>query len=136
DDERFNIFYSITSNKITYMNIPRREELKIYKELMDDDLPPSPVYELDMMTFYLDPFKLFIKNTNPELYQHISIKPLVYEPLDNNPGLMSNDLPLSGPFSDYKLYFSSDRNYLMREINTQFLPVAGGLFLSYVILDR
>src|SRR5690606_40079150 len=67
DDERFNIFYSITSNKITYMNIPRREELKIYKELMSSNLPPSPVYELDMLTFYLDPFKLDIKNTNPVL---------------------------------------------------------------------
>ena len=134
DDDRFNIFYTITSNRITYMNIPRREELKIYKEIMTEDLPQSPVYELDMLTFYLDPLKLTIKNTNPELYQHISIKPLVYESLANDPGLVSNDLPLSGPFSDYKLYFSSDSGYLMKEINRRFLPIAGAIFITYGVL--
>lgn len=134
DDDRFNIFYTITSKRITYMNIPRREDLKMYKEIMTKDLPPSPVYELDMLTFYLDPLKLNIKNTNPELYQHISIKPLVYESLANDPELVSNDLPLSGPFSDYKLYFRSDKGYLRKEINRRFLPIAGGLFLTYGIL--
>ncbi|MES3017880.1 MAG: HAMP domain-containing sensor histidine kinase [Bacteroidota bacterium] len=134
DDDRFNIFYTITSKRITFMNIPRREELKMYKEIMTKDLPESPIYELDMLTFYLDPLKLRIRNTNPELYQHISIKPLVYESLENTPELVSNDLPLSGPFSDYKLYFSSDKGYLMREINRRFLPIAGGLFLTYGVL--
>lgn len=134
DDDRFNTFYTITTNRITYMNVPRREELRIYKDLMTKDLPLSPVYELDMMTFYLDPLKLTIKNTNPELYQHISIKPLVYESLANDPELMSNDLPLSGPFSDYKLYFSSDKSYLRKEINARFLPIAGSLFITYGIL--
>ncbi len=134
DDDRFNIFYTITSKRITYMNIPRREELKMYKEIMIKDLPPTPVYEIDMLTFYLDPLKLRIRNTNPELYQNISIKPLVYESLANDPELVSNDLPLSGPFSDYKLYFRSDKGYLMREINRRFLPIAGGLFLTYGIL--
>ncbi len=134
DDDRFNIFYTITSNRITYMNIPRREELKIFKEIMTKDLPRSPVYEIDMMTFYLDPLKLSIINTNPELYQHISIKPLVYESLANDPELISNDLPLSGPFSDYKLYFSSDKRYLMGEINRRFLPIAGGIFITYGML--
>ena len=134
DDDRFNTFYTITTNRITYMNVPRREELRIYKELMTKDLPLSSVYELDMMTFYLDPLKLSIKNTNPEIYQHISIKPLVYESLANDPELISNDLPLSGPFSDYKLYFSSDKSYLRREINTRFLPIAGSLFITYGIL--
>ncbi|WP_411275586.1 sensor histidine kinase [Daejeonella sp.] len=134
DNDRFNIFYTITSNRITYMNIPRREELKIYKEIMTQDLPRSPVYELDMLTFYLDPLKLTIRNTNPELYQHISIKPLVYESLANDPELVSNDLPLSGPFSDHKLYFSSNKKYLMREINRRFFPIAGGIFITYVML--
>ncbi|MEJ7778312.1 MAG: HAMP domain-containing sensor histidine kinase [Daejeonella sp.] len=134
DDDRFNIFYTITTNRITYMNIPRREEIRIYKELMTKYLPRSPVYEMDMLTFYLDPLKLSIKNTNPELYQHISIKPLVYESLENDPELISNDLPLSGPFSDYKLYFRSDKSYLMREINIRFLPIAAGLFVTYGLL--
>ena len=134
DDDRFDVFYTITSNRITYMNVPRREELKIYKELMSKDLPISPVYEIDLLTFYLDPLKLTIRNTNPQLYQHISIKPLVYESLANDPELISNDLPLSGPFSDYKLYFSSSKSYLMKEINRRFIPIAGGLFITYGVL--
>lgn len=134
DDDRFNVFYSIMSNRITYMNIPRREELKIYQDLMTKEQPLSPVYELDMLTFYLNPLKLNIKNTNPELYQHISIKPLVYESLENDPELISNDLPLSGPFSDYKLYFSSGKSFLRKEINARFMPIAGALFITYAVL--
>jgi two-component system phosphate regulon sensor histidine kinase PhoR len=134
DADRFNIFYSIMSERITYMNIPRREELKIYKDLMSEEQKFSPVYELDMFSFYLDPLKLKIKNTKPELYQSINIKPLVYESLENDSEILSNDLPLSGPFSDYKLYFSSSKSFLRKEINTRFLPIAGGLFVSYFVL--
>jgi len=134
DSDRFNVFYSIMSQRITYMNIPRREELKIYKDLMKTEQKFSPVYELDMFSFYLDPLKLKIKNTRPELYQSITIKQLVYESLENNSDIISNDLPLSGPFSDYKLYFSSSKSFLQKEINTRFMPIAGGLFVSYFIL--
>ena len=134
DSDQFNVFYSIMSQRITYMNIPRREELKIYKDLMKIEQKFSPVYELDMFSFYLDPLKLKIKNTRPELYQSITIKQLVYESLENNSDIISNDLPLSGPFSDYKLYFSSSKSFLLKEINTRFMPIAGGLFVSYFIL--
>jgi two-component system phosphate regulon sensor histidine kinase PhoR len=134
DSDRFNVFYSIMSQRITYLNIPRREELKIYKDLMTTQQKFSPVYELDMFSFYLDPLKLKIKNTRPELYQSITIKQLVYESLENNSDIISNDLPLSGPFSDYKLYFSSSKSFLQKEINTRFMPIAGGLFVSYFIL--
>ena len=134
DSDQFNVFYSIMSQRITYMNIPRREELKIYKDLMKTEQKFSPVYELDMFSFYLDPLKLKIKNTRPELYQSITIKQLVYESLENNSDIISNDLPLSGPFSDYKLYFSSSKSFLQKEINTRFMPIAGGLFVSYFIL--
>ncbi len=134
DNSRFNIFYSIMPNRITYMNIPRREELRIYKDLMTKDLPASPIYELDMLTFYVNPQKLTVRNTNPELYQNISIKPLVYESLDNDMELLTNDLPLSGPFSDYKLYFSSTKSFLSKEINARFLPIAGALSVTYGIL--
>ena len=134
DSDQFNVFYSIMSQRITYMNIPRREELKIYKDLMKTEQKFSPVYELDMFSFYLDPLKLKIKNTRPELYQSITIKQLVYESLENNSDIISNDLPLSGPFSDYKLYYSSSKSFLQKEINTRFMPIAGGLFVSYFIL--
>lgn len=134
DDDRFSVFYSIMSNRITYMNIPRREEIKIYKDLMHLDLVSSPVYEVDMFTFHLIPQGLKIINTNKQLYQSISIKPLVYESLDNDSQLITNDLPLSGPFSDYKLYFSSSRDFLKKEINARFRPIAGGLLIIYSVL--
>ncbi|MGB4776296.1 MAG: HAMP domain-containing sensor histidine kinase [Daejeonella sp.] len=128
------IFYSITSNLITYMNIPRREELRIYKDLMFKKQEKSPVYEQDIITFYLNPLKLQIKNTHPELYEHILIKTLVYESLDNEPELISTDTPLPGPFSDFKLYFSSKQGFLLKEINSRFYPVATGLFIIYGVL--
>ena len=134
DADRFNVFYSINSGRITFMNIPRNEEIRIYKDLMDKEGQYSAVYQLDMMTFYLNPLHLHIINTNPELYEYISIKPLVYEYLENNPDLISNDLPLSGPFSGFKLYFSSSKNYLRKEINSRFRPIAGGLLLTYAIM--
>lgn len=134
DSDRFNIFYSVMSKRISYMNIPRREEIKIYKDLMARSQGLSPIYELDMFSFYLDPLKLTIKNTKPELYESISIKPLVYESLENTSGILNNDLPLSGPFSDYKLYFSSSKSFLRKEINARFLPIALGLIISYLIL--
>ncbi len=134
DDERFSVFYSVRSNRITFMNIPRREEIKVYKDLMYKKKPSSPVYEMDMLTFYLNPLKLEIINSHPELYQDISIKPLVYESLENESGVMENDLPLSGPFSDYKLYFSSGKDFLRKEVNSRFRPIAAGLFIIYFVL--
>ncbi|WP_395625893.1 sensor histidine kinase [Daejeonella sp.] len=134
DSDRFNIFYSVISKRITYMNIPRREEIRIYKDLMSRNQGISPIYELDMFSFYLDPLKLTIKNTKPQLYEFINIKPLVYESLENTSEILSNDLPLSGPFSDYKLYFSSTKSFLRKEINARFLPISGGLIISYFVL--
>lgn len=134
DDDRFSVFYSIRSNRITFMNIPRREEIKIYKELMYNKNSISPIYEMDMLTFFLNPQKLEIINSHPELYQNISIKPLVYESIDNDDGFVDNDLPLSGPFSDYKLYFSSGKDFLRKEVNSRFRPVAFGLFILYFVL--
>ncbi len=134
NDDIFNVFYSITPNRITYMNIPRQEELKIFKNLMFRNQPPSLFYEQDMLTFYLNPLRLQIKNTHPELYQHILIKPLVYESLDNEPEIISNDIPLPGAFSDYKLYFSSNKAFLVKEVNSRFLPIASGLLIVYGML--
>jgi two-component system phosphate regulon sensor histidine kinase PhoR len=116
------------------MNIPRREEIKIYKDLMLKEQNISPVYELDMFSFYLNPLKLKIENTHPELYESIQIKPLVYESLENTSEIISNDLPLSGPFSDYKLYFSSSKKFLRKEINARFFPIAFALLISYLLL--
>ncbi|HYK75513.1 MAG TPA: HAMP domain-containing sensor histidine kinase [Daejeonella sp.] len=133
-DDIFNVFYSINSGRITYMNIPRPEEMRVFKDMMFKKLPPSPVYEQDIMTFYLDPFKLKINNPHPELYQYIQIKPLVYESLENDSETISTDIPLPGAFSGFKLYFSSPKSYLTQEINRRFFPIALSLLLIYGVL--
>ncbi|NEU08720.1 HAMP domain-containing histidine kinase [Flavihumibacter sp. R14] len=133
-EDVFNISYSINSKRITYMNIPRTEDLRIFKDLMFNDQALSPVYEQDLITFYLDPNKLKIRNPHPELYKNIEIKPLVYESLENTPEEISTETPLPGAFADYKLYLSSPRGFLTREINTRFLPVAISLLSIYVVL--
>ena len=134
NDDIFNVFYSVTSNKITYMNIPRREDLNIYKELMLKNKPFSPIYEQDILTFYLNPDKIDIVNTHPELYQSVSIKPLVYENLENNADRIGADIALPGAFSDSKLYLSSSKNFLKLEIGRRFLPIAIALALIYGVL--
>ncbi|HEY1025963.1 MAG TPA: HAMP domain-containing sensor histidine kinase [Sphingobacteriaceae bacterium] len=134
-EDIFNTFYSITPNRITYMNIPRREELRIYQEMMYEDGPLSAVYQHDLLSFYLNAKKLRLNNIHPELYQVITIEPLVYEPLDNNPSTISTDIPLPGAFSDYKLYFRSTTAFLRKEINSRFLPIAAGIFFIYLILS-
>ena len=133
-EDVFNISYSINSKRITYMNTPRPEDLRIFKDLMFKDQRLSPVYEQDLLTFYLDPQKLKISNPHPELYQKIEIKPLVYESLENNPEQVSTETPLPGAFADYKLYFSSQRGFLTSEINTRFLPVAISILVIYIVL--
>ncbi|HCN84189.1 MAG TPA: sensor histidine kinase [Sphingobacteriaceae bacterium] len=133
-DNIFNFFYSITPRRITYMNIPGMEEHRIFKELMFKDLPKSPVYDEDILTYYLNPFQLKIINSHPGLYQKISIRPLVYESLETDPDLISTDIPLSGAFSDYKLYLSSSKQFLKQETRQRFLPIAGTLMIIYAVL--
>lgn len=127
-------FYNVTHNRITFMNIPRQEDIKTYKDLMFKELPSSPAFEQDIISFMLNPLALKVKNTHRELYQQVSIKPLVYDSLDTSPGLFNTDLPLSGPFADYKLYFSSSQSFLTSEIYRRFIPVALAILLIYVTL--
>ena len=133
-DDVFNIAYSISTKRITYMNIPRAEDLRVFKDLMFKPQERSPVYEQDLVTFFLNPYKLQIRNSYPKLYQTIEIKPLVYESLANNPGEIITETPLPGAFADYKLYFSSRKGFLTEEINLRFLPVAISLLVIYIVL--
>jgi len=135
NDEIFSTFYSITPNRITYMNIPRREDLKTYKEMMFEEGPRSAIYQQDLLSFYLNPRKLKINNIHPDLYQTITIEPLVYEPLQNVPAVISTEIPLPGAFSEYKLYFTSTPAFLNQEINRRFMPIAAGIFFIYLILS-
>jgi len=50
-DEVYRIFYDVRPSKISYLNIPRREEIKTYKQLQEN-LRPGVVYKQNMMTFF------------------------------------------------------------------------------------
>jgi two-component system phosphate regulon sensor histidine kinase PhoR len=132
-DELFKTFYDIKPNKISYINNPRREEIKIYKDLLANERSAS-VYQQDMMTFHLSPFGLDIKNSHPELYEHISIKQVVYDPLDNSDTEMFTEIALPGAFSDYKLYFQSNNSFITKETVRRFLPVTGLVLAVYLFI--
>ncbi|WP_317126387.1 sensor histidine kinase [Pedobacter changchengzhani] len=133
-EELFTNFSVIKSNKITYLNIPRREDLKVYKQMIDKRLNTSSVYQQDMLVFQLDAYKLKILNARPLLYQNIAVKPLTYDPIDLSDEKMRTEIALPGAFSDFKLYFTSSKSYIKKEIFFYFLPIASVLLLVYGVL--
>ncbi|WP_316746398.1 HAMP domain-containing sensor histidine kinase [Pedobacter gandavensis] len=133
-DELFSNFSNVRSNKITYLNIPRPEDLKVYKRMLRGTLDPQPVYQQDMLSFHLDPYKLKIINSRPLLYQHIKIQPSTYDPLDTSETYLTTEITLPGAFSDYKLYFLSSKSFVDREILSYFLPIAAAILVFYGIV--
>jgi len=130
----FTNFSVVLSNKITYLNIPRREDLKVYKEMLQSKLDPTPVYQQDMLVFKLDPNKIKIINTRPLLYQSIKVEPLTYDPIDTSDENITTEIALPGAFSDFKLYFTSPKSYIKKEIFIYFMPIALVLLLVYGVL--
>ncbi|MBB2146670.1 sensor histidine kinase [Pedobacter sp. LMG 31464] len=133
-EELFSNFTNIRSNHIDYFNIPSHELLKTYKKMVTTKLESDPVYEQDMLSFQLDPYKIKIKNSRPLLYQNIRIEPVTYDPLDTSSEYITGEITLGGPFSDYKLYFISSKSFVKKEIFSFFLPIAALLLLVYGVL--
>lgn len=133
-EELFTNFSVVLSNKITYLNIPRQEDLKMYKEMLQRKLNPSPVYQQDMLVFELNPYKIKVINTRPLLYQSIKVEPLTYDPIDTSDENINTEIALPGAFSDFKLYFTSSKSYIKKEIFIYFLPIALVLLLVYGVL--
>lgn len=133
-DQLFNIFYNINPNRITYFNIPSREELGIFQELMQGKRKNAPVFEKDMFSFFLDPSKLPVVPVHPELYQQYRIVPLGYELLSEETEQLQTEIALPGAFSGYKIYLSASPAFLQKSIFLRFLPIAGVLLLIYAIL--
>ncbi|QJD95648.1 HAMP domain-containing histidine kinase [Mucilaginibacter robiniae] len=132
-DEIYKAFYDVKPDKISYLNIPSREEIKSYR-IMQVTGKPASLYKQNMMTFLLNPNSLKIKNTHPELYQQISIQPIVYDPLNEDPKLTATEVAFPGAFADYKLYFQSEKNHLVAETNHRFMPTAAIVLLIYIFL--
>lgn len=133
-DELFSSFSHVRGNKITYLNIPTIEDLKVYKSMRRKTLDPQPNYQQDMLSFHLDPYKIRIINSRPLLYQYIKIQPITYDPLETSDLYMTTEITLPGPFSDYKLYFISSKSFIDKEILSYFLPLAMGILLFYSIV--
>jgi two-component system phosphate regulon sensor histidine kinase PhoR len=132
-DEIFKTFYDVSPDKISYLNIPRREDIKIYQSLLRNKRSAA-YYKQNMMTFLLDPHTLKVRNTHPELYQQVTIQPVVYDPLEVDAGRITTEASLTGAFSNFKLYFSSAREHLNREIDRRFLPIGAIVLLIYFFL--
>lgn len=135
-EELFTNFSIVNSNenKITYLNIPRREDLRTYKDMIRRKLNPAPVYQQDILVFNLDAHKIKIINTRPLLYQTIRIEPLTYDPIDTSEENINTEIALPGAFSDFKLYLISSRSYIKKEIFIYFMPIALVLLLVYGVL--
>ena len=133
-EDLFSNFTNIRSNRIDYLNIPNFEDLKVYKKMVAAKLDSDPIYQQDMFSFELDPSKIVIKNNRPLLYQNIRVEPFTYDPLDSSSEFISGEINLPGPFSDYKLYFTSSKSFVKKEIFSYFLPIAALLMLFYSVL--
>ncbi|GAA4783751.1 hypothetical protein GCM10023231_09260 [Olivibacter ginsenosidimutans] len=134
NDEINKFFYTILPEKITYMNIPRKEDIKVYKQFEEGNTHHVSIYEHDIFTYYIDPKEIKLENNHPELYEQIEIKPLFYSTLDTDPDLLTTESPLPGALAAYKLYFTSKRSFLADEINRRFLPFALLISVGYFVL--
>lgn len=131
--EIFRTFYDIKPGKISYVNIPRRQEIRQYRDIQLKGGVTS-YFSQDMMTFYLDPYSLVIHNLHPELYKSVTLQPFVYDPIDNDSHILSTEIALPGTFSNYKLYFRSTVDHLDREIKRRFLPIGATILMLYLLL--
>jgi two-component system phosphate regulon sensor histidine kinase PhoR len=64
----------------------------------------------------------------------VSIRPVVYDPIDNDNTNIVAESPFPGAFSNYKLYLTSPNNYLNTEVNRRFMPIGAMVLLIYVFL--
>jgi two-component system phosphate regulon sensor histidine kinase PhoR len=132
-DEIFRTFYNVTPDKISYLNIPRREDIRIYQSLLKKGNVKA-FYKQNMLTFLLDAHRLKVKNTHPELYQQVTIQPVVYDPLDVEGGRKVTEAALPGAFANFKLYFIATNQHLHKEIDRRFLPIGAVVLLIYFFL--
>ncbi|MCO4293472.1 HAMP domain-containing histidine kinase [Solitalea sp. MAHUQ-68] len=134
----FNNFYTISDNKVSFLNVPRRQEIRIYKEFFnttEQAQAPSALYEQDLVVFHLDPTRLKIENVNPQLYQHIMIKSFMFDSLSTDQRhYYTTGISLPGAFSDYQLYFISTKDHLSKEIYRIFTPLAIGFIIVYLLV--
>lgn len=134
NEEIFKNFYSITPGKISYMTLPRREEIIQFKNMMNGYGDENAIYHQDIITYFLNPNSLKIMNTHPGLYQTVEIKPVFYESMDAEGYMKHTEIPLPGAMSEYKIYLASSSDFIQSEITKRFLPIGLGILMLYFIL--
>jgi two-component system phosphate regulon sensor histidine kinase PhoR len=133
-EELFNSFSNIKPNRIDYFNIPRFEDLKVYKRMIREKLAIEPIYQQDMLSFELDPSRIKVVNNRPLLYQSVRVEPVTFDPIETPDDYAKGEITLGGPFSAYKLYFISSKSFVKKEIYAYFLPIAALILLFYILL--
>lgn len=133
-DQIFKVFYTFGDKQVSFINIPREADLKTYHKMLTDDLPSSSLYDQDLLTFYLNPKKLPVVNTNPYLYEKILIRPIIFDSLSTDNKYMTTGIAMPGAFSDYQLYFISSKEFVYERVLMFFTPIAIGILVIYLIL--
>lgn len=132
--EIYKLFYNIQPGKISYLNIPRMTDILAFRNMMIDANYQKSVYEQDFYVFYILPTKMQVKNKYTNLYEKVSIKPVVDQYVLNEDVYLKTEIALPGALSEYKLQFESSQNHISKEINKKFFPVVIILILIYLIL--
>lgn len=135
NDEINEVFYTIVPERISYLNIPRREEIIAYKNMIYGGfMEDQSIYEQDLFSYQIDPKSLSLYNNHLELYENIEIRPLFYETLDTNPDLLTTESALPGALAAYKIYYTAHRDHLLVEVRHRFWPMAMGIGTLFFIL--
>ena len=132
--EIYKLFYNIQPGKISYMNIPRMTDIVSFRNMMVDGKYQQSSYEQDFYVFYITPTKIQIKNKYPNLYEKVTIMPVVDQYVLNDEAYLQTEIALPGALSEYKLQFETSQNHITKEINKWFFPVVMVLTLIYLIL--
>jgi two-component system phosphate regulon sensor histidine kinase PhoR len=134
NEDIFKIFYTFYNDYVSFINVPREADLRIYSDLMYKDLPLSPKYDQDVITFKLNPTKLPITNTNASLFEYIEVKPIYFDSLQSESGYLTASAPLPGALGDFQLYFISSKKHISKWVATLFAPLALIIIVVYGIM--
>ncbi len=131
-------FLKTSSNKILFANLPKNREFKLFKHMINKSVNRPIAIDLDVMSFEVDPNKLYLEakslnSTFTQLYEQVLLVPLGYQDTNVKEGDLITELPLTGPFSDYKLFFQSSGDYVSKEVVRRFIPVAGLILALFLI---
>lgn len=134
DDLLFRTYYTFSYNTVSYLNIPRSVDMNTFRDLMFTKQPPSEIYPQDLLTFFVNPGNLEIKNPRPLLYEKILIRRINFDSLETDKNHFTTGVALPGPFSESQLYFISSRKFLNRQVGISFTPIAISILIVYCLI--